>query len=198
MKEFWNERYSNDSFIYGKTPNEYLKIQITDLTRGKILFLGEGEGRNAVYASSLGWQTDAVDYSSTAKDKAIRLAQEFNTTINYEVVDILNYNFKDEFYDAVVMIFLHFDEESRRYVHKKVFETLKTDGVIILEAFEKEQSNRNSGGPKNPDLLYSLEQIVEDFIDFDFIKLTKEEIVLSEGEHHKGTANVIRFVGRKK
>ena len=40
------------------------------------LFLGEGEGRNAVYAAKLGWQVDAVDFSSSAKDKALKLAKE--------------------------------------------------------------------------------------------------------------------------
>ena len=38
---------------------------------GRILLAGEGEGRNAVYAASLGWEVYAFDFSMVAKKKAL-------------------------------------------------------------------------------------------------------------------------------
>ena len=38
IAEFWNDRYSEDGFVYGKTPNEFSKEQIDKLPVGKILF----------------------------------------------------------------------------------------------------------------------------------------------------------------
>ena len=55
MKNFWDERYSIKDYVYGTSPNQFFKEQIEKLEAGKILMLGEGEGRNAVYASRKGW-----------------------------------------------------------------------------------------------------------------------------------------------
>lgn len=48
MKDFWNERYSREEFIYGKQPNEFFKEQLDKLKTGSILLPAEGEGRNAL------------------------------------------------------------------------------------------------------------------------------------------------------
>lgn len=61
MKEFWNRRYREKEFAYGIEPNEFLKEQLAQLPPGRILFPGEGEGRNAVYAAQLGWQVNSFD-----------------------------------------------------------------------------------------------------------------------------------------
>ncbi|MGQ9644743.1 MAG: SAM-dependent methyltransferase, partial [Ignavibacterium sp.] len=52
-KQYWNERFSSEDYIYGTEPNTFLKEQLENLKPGKALFLGEGEGRNAVYAATL-------------------------------------------------------------------------------------------------------------------------------------------------
>ncbi|MGE5438281.1 MAG: SAM-dependent methyltransferase, partial [Bacteroidota bacterium] len=56
---------------------------------------------------------------------------------------------------------------------------------------------KSSGGPKDPALLYSLEDIVNEFTDLDFHQLSKEVIELNEGKYHQGEAVVIRFTGTK-
>lgn len=198
MKETWNARYTGTEFIYGTEPNQFLKHELSKITPGKILFLGEGEGRNAVYAATLGWDVDAVDYSETGKYKAEKLAAENVVRINYLIKDLSTFSPKQNYYDAIVLIYLHLEEELRERVSKKVIEAAKTGGKIILEVFEKEQIKNNSGGPKNAGLLYSLQDVVEDFIDLEFEKLSKDNIVLNEGEGHQGKAAVIRFVGIKK
>ena len=55
MKEFWDTRYAEIDFAYGKTPNTFFKDSIDKLTPGKLLLPADGEGRNAVYAATKGW-----------------------------------------------------------------------------------------------------------------------------------------------
>lgn len=197
MKTPWDKRYSIEEYVYGTEPNKFLKEEIENLKPGKILFLGEGEGRNAVHAASLGWQVYAVDSSSVGKEKALKLAGERGLSINYTIVDLNEYSFQENLYDAVVLIYLHMPEELREKVHAGAVKTLKPGGFLILEAFEKEQINNNSGGPRNTDLLYSLEDIYTDFHELDISKFSKEKILLSEGALHKGEAVVIRYSGKK-
>lgn len=197
MQESWNARYSGAEYIYGIDPNQFLKYELSKIAPGRILFLGEGEGRNAVYAAKLGWDVEAVDYSAAGKAKAEKLASEKNVKINYFVDDLATYTPKENYYNAVVLIYLHLEVELREKVHQNVIASLKPGGKIIFEAFEKDQIKYDSGGPKNEELLYSLEDIVEDFIDLDFEKFSKEKIFLNEGKGHEGEATVIRFVGKK-
>ena len=56
MKEFWNERFSSEEYIYGTEPNLFFKSELDKRTPGDLLMPAEGEGRNAVYAVNL-WVT---------------------------------------------------------------------------------------------------------------------------------------------
>lgn len=197
MKDLWNKRYSAEEYIYGKEPNEFLKQELGKVIPGKILFLGEGEGRNAVYAAKLGWEVDAIDFSEEAQKKALHLADENNVKINYVINDIKEFVPNLNYYDAIGIFYLHLEENLRKLIHKRVVEALKPSGRLILEVFEKEQLKYNSGGPKDESLLYSLEEITEDFIELDFEIFAKDKIYLNEGMAHKGDAVVIRFVGIK-
>ncbi|MFC2135927.1 class I SAM-dependent methyltransferase [Bacteroidota bacterium] len=197
MFNSWDKRYSTEEYVYGTEPNEFFKEEIEKIKPGKVLFLGEGEGRNAVFAASKGWQVDAVDASSGGKEKALKFAAINNVEINYTVADFNNYLFSPDTYDAVVAIYLHLPEELRVRVHTSAVKALKPGGNLILEAFEKEQIKNNSGGPRNEDLLYSLEDIYSDFHELEISKFSKELIHLSEGKLHDGAASVIRYTGTK-
>lgn len=197
MKEMWNTRFANNEFIYGKEPNLFFRNEIEKLSPGKLLLPGEGEGRNGVFAAKLGWAVDAIDWSDSAKNKAEFLAEENKVKINYIINDLSVHNPKANYYDAVGLIFLHMHPELREDIHRKVVNSLKCGGVVVLESYEKEQINNSSGGPKDLDLLYSLEEIFTDFSDLNIISFSKETIELNESPHHQGRAEVIRYVGLK-
>lgn len=197
MQEMWNQRYSEKDFVYGKEPNQFFKEQIEKLIPGKILLLGEGDGRNSVFAAKLGWQVDAFDFSETAKQKALKFAESENVNINYEIADLQTAELKENFYDAVGIIYLHLPEEVRELVNAKAQKSLIKNGFLIFEAYEKDQIKNTSGGPKDVDLLYSLEDIFTDFQDLEIQKFNKENVFLNEGPLHTGTASIIRFTGKK-
>ncbi len=197
MKEKWDKRYSAEEYNYGKEPNSFLKEELPKLSPGKILFIGEGEGRNAVFAAALGWQVDAMDFSEEAKRKAKKLAEEFDVKINYQLGDFSTYTPQENFYDAAGIFFIHQDEELKTKLFQRVINSLKPTGKIIFECFEKEQINFQSGGPQNTELMYSLEEVKKEFSTLEFKKLSKEKVFLMEGKGHYGEAVVIRFVGVK-
>ena len=103
---FWDERYSSNDFVYGTKPNTFFKDELDKLKTGNILLLGEGEGRNAIYAAVKGWNVDAVDFSIIAKEKALKLAEENSVSINYEIIDLSQYKPKANYYDAAAIILL--------------------------------------------------------------------------------------------
>lgn len=114
----WNERYSKDEFAYGEEPNNYLKDQLTKLSVGTILFPAEGERRNAVYAAKLGWAVSAFDISNEGKNKAMKLAEKNNVTIDYKVGELETLDFKSEKFDAIALIYAHFPANIKSLYHK--------------------------------------------------------------------------------
>ena len=195
--EFWDERYSSIGFVYGTEPNIFFKDELDKLKTGNILLLGEGEGRNAVYAAVRGWNVDAVDFSIIAKEKALKLAEENSVGINYEITDLSEYKPKLNYYDTAAIIFLHLNPKIRSGVHLKVVDSLKPGGTLILEVYEKEQLGKDSGGPQNIDMLYSEKELEDDFAKLNIIVLEKKIVNLNESEQHKGEAVVQRLVAVK-
>jgi SAM-dependent methyltransferase len=195
--KFWDERYSTTEFIYGTEPNSFLKNELDKLNPGKILLLGEGEGRNAVYAAQNGWKVDAVDFSTKAKEKALQLALENDVQISYEVVDLSNYKLKQNYYDAIAIIYLHMKPELRNNIHSQVSDSLLSGGELILEVFEKDQLGTSSGGPQSLEMLYSIEELKKDFVHMKIELLEKKYINLDESDHHRGDAVVIRLIAAR-
>lgn len=203
MKDFWDERYRQSDFVYGDQPNVYFAEKLAELAPGKALFPAEGEGRNAVYAATQGFEVEAFDQSEEGKKKAMKLAGKTSVKINYTTVSADTISYEEESFDLLVMVFAHFPETLRRDLHRQFSSLVKKGGKIILEGFSKEHSkfqdeNPNAGGPKHWEMLYDLEELKTDFSDFDFQEVYISETVLNEGAYHQGKASVVRLFGTKK
>ncbi len=197
MNDFWNERYSAEEYAYGESPNEFLKQELPKVKPGKILFPAEGEGRNAVFAATLGWDVNAFDPSTEGKKKAELLAAKHGVQIQYTISDYKNASYPENYFDALVLTFAHMPGEMRETVHRKLSSFLKPGGTLILEGFTKDQINNNTGGPKNIDFLFSEEELKNDFSEFSELNLYETETSLDEGPFHQGTASVIRIIAKK-
>lgn len=203
MLQHWNERYAQIEYAYGELPNSFLKQELDKLTPGTILFPAEGEGRNAVYAASKGWVSKAFDQSIQGKHKANNLAKSIGVDIDYIVEDIYKLPYIDAEFDVIGLVYAHFPADVKSNFHKHLLRFLKPGGTLIFEAFSKDHLNYSShnpkvGGPKDIDMLFSLDEIKSDFEGFDIQILEDVEVELSEGLYHNGIGKVIRFVGTKK
>ena len=197
MKEFWEERYNEEEYSYGLSPNLFFKEQLDQLKPGKLLLPFEGEGRNAVYAASQGWDVVAFDFSPAGKKKAMELAKQQNVTIDYIVSSWESFDFQPETYDVVALIYAHLPSPIRTEFHHKAAQSLKKEGRLILEAFNKNQLGKTSGGPNNLDALFSMEDLRNDFHEVQLAYLNEQQTVLTEGKYHVGLAEVIRLVAVK-
>ena len=203
MKEFWNEKFNTTEYIYGKSPNIYLAEKLKQLQVGKILFAAEGEGRNAVFAARNNWKVEAFDISNVAKEKALEFAEASNVAINYSTQDFLDINYEENSFDTIALIYAHFEKSKRASYFKKVNRLLKSGGYLIVEGFgqkhpDYQEKYPNIGGPKNTDLLFSVEELKEEFTNYNFLELQEVETSLNEGEKHVGKGSVVRMFAQKK
>ena len=198
----WDERYKSEDFAYGKEPNLFFKECLSQYPLGAILMPADGEGRNGVFAARLGWRVTSFDISKEGRSKALQLAEEYQVELDYKVGRLEQLSFETNSFDAVGLIYAHFAEADKPIYHKMLNNYLKPGGLIILEAFGKKHLNlvnqdSKVGGPKELGMLYSKDELLNDFRGFEVLMLTEEEVLLNEGKYHNGKGSVIRFVGRK-
>ena len=197
MKEFWNQRYSQEEYVFGTDPNEFFKSVIDRHKPGKLFVPGAGEGRDAVYAATLGWEVYCIDMSESGKEKALKLAAEKNVRIVYDVMDITAADFSIARFDIIASIFFHLPQIIRIPFHKNVDKWLKTGGMFVVEAFNPLQLPNSSGGPKDIEMLLTSGIIAAELSNLEIIENFEVETVLAEGANHVGKANVLRFIGKK-
>lgn len=196
QQKFWNSKFSGDDFFYGINPNEFIASKI-DLFKNhkKVLCLGEGEGRNAIFFAKNKHEVTALDASDIGLLKLENRAKKENLDIKTICLDLKHWEVNEKF-DVIAASFLHVYKSERELLFKKIEDSLEENAYFIGEFFSTKQLNYNSGGPKDTDLLYT----VQDFeIHFNSCsKNINEEIVfLNEGKGHSGNACVIRVVIQK-
>ncbi|MSN26116.1 MAG: methyltransferase domain-containing protein [Geobacter sp.] len=190
----WDERYSEPGYTYGKTPNAFLVSVVDKLPQGKILMLAEGEGRNAVYLASLGYQVTAVDGSAVGLGKAAELAAERGVKITTAVADLGEFRIEEGQWDGIVSCYCHLPSAIRIPLHRAVVQGLKPGGVFVLEGFSKEQMDYDTGGPKVPDMLLALDELKRELVGLEFSHSLKLVRDVKEGRGHTGLASVVQLL----
>ena len=196
QQEFWNNKFSQADYFYGLNPNRFLASQINLLkNHKKLLCLGEGEGRNAIFFAKNGFEVSAIDASNLGLEKLQNRAIEEKLDIKTICMDLNDWEVTKK-YDVIVASYLHMYKNEREKLFQKIEDSLNPNGYFIAEFFSTKQLSYKSGGPKDLDLLYT----IEDFSNhFNLCKknITEEIVTLDEGIGHQGEACVIRVVVQK-
>jgi cyclopropane fatty-acyl-phospholipid synthase-like methyltransferase len=196
QQEFWNGKFSKADYFYGTKANEFLVLNISLLkNHKKLLCLGEGEGRNAIFFAQNDFEVGAIDASNLGLEKLENRAKKEKLDIKTICMDLNDWIVLEK-YDVIVASYLHMFRNEREELFKKIENSLNSNGYFVGEFFSTKQLEFSSGGPKDLDLLYT----IEDFSNyFNLCKknITEEIVVLDEGIGHQGEACVIRVVIQK-
>ncbi|MEJ2744051.1 MAG: class I SAM-dependent methyltransferase [Gammaproteobacteria bacterium] len=196
-KSFWNKRYSGTNYLYGTQPNSFMAEHYNLLT-GPVLSLSEGEGRNAVFLASHGLDVLGVDISLVALEKAKSLAKSHGVEIRTVLADLAIYEPEENQFGSVVSIYAHLPSAVRNRLYPLIERSLKPGGIIILEAYSESQLSRDTGGPKDADMLMTVDKLNQEFTNLEPVLLREVEREVSEGEGHSGMASVVQFIARRK
>jgi cyclopropane fatty-acyl-phospholipid synthase-like methyltransferase len=192
----WNERYATDDYVYGTEPNTFLAERVQRLA-SPVLSLCEGEGRNAVFLASLGLDVFGVDGSEVGLAKAQKLAAARGVKIRTQMTDLANFTPAENTFGAVISIFAHLPGALRRQLYPLVERSLQPGGILLLEAYTPAQLARNTGGPKDPDMLMTAAGLRREFPGCEIILAQEIDREVIEGRHHSGLASVVQLIARK-
>jgi len=113
-----DQKYSGQEFYWGKTPSAMCD-KIIEIIRPspdyhpKLLDLGCGEGRNAVYFAKHGFDVFGLDASLPGLEKTKRYAEEIGVEVKTIHADIIDYELRD-IYDVI------FSTGTLHYLPRKV------------------------------------------------------------------------------
>jgi SAM-dependent methyltransferase len=197
--ERWEARFSEPGYLFGTEPNAFLKSKAGLLKPGqKVLSIADGEGRNGVFLAGLGLDVLAIDISPTALAKSQALAKERGVTLRTELADLETWPWPVEAFDVVVGIFFQFLPPGlRQRVFESIKRALKPGGLLLIEGYGLGQLKYNTGGPSEPERLYTRPMLQDAFAGLASLEIEEYDSALSEGDRHVGMSALIDLVGRK-
>lgn len=195
---FWDQQFSAEGFKYGTAPNAFLVSQAHRWAAASdVLVPGDGEGRNSVWLAQQGHRVTAMDSSAVGLAKTQALAGERGVALRTVQDDLATWAPPPASADAVVLTYVHLPSAIRADAHHRLAAALRPGGVLLLEAFHPRQLPLASGGPKDEDMLYTLDRLRADFAGLEELLAEETDAVLDEGPGHCGRAHVTRWIGRR-
>ncbi len=195
----WDERYAGEDYHFGTEPNAFLVSQRGLLKRGmSCLAVADGEGRNGVWLAEQGLDVLSVDASPVALEKAKKLAQQRGVAVRFEQADLMQWDFGEDCFDAVVGIFIQFAPPGmREEMFERIKHCLKPGGLLLLQGYTPRQLAYKTGGPSQAENLYTEAMLRAAFAGMAILHLREHDSIIHEGTGHNGLSALIDLVARK-
>lgn len=192
----WNARYAQPSLLFGEEPSTFLRREARRLAPGgRVLCVADGECRNGIWLAEQGYDVVAFDSSSVAIEKARQWAGRRGAKLNFHVEGVDNWDWQPAAFDVAVAIFVQFaDPETRRRLFTNMWMTLKQNGLLLIQGYTPKQLEFRTGGPSNPEHLYTEPLLRELLPEADWLMVREYEDDLHEGSSHSGRSALIEAV----
>lgn len=166
-EKFWDDRYSAAELVWSAGPNVFVEHTTASLPPGRMVDVAGGEGRNALWLASRGWDATLVDFSQVALDRARTLwAQrtpgDTSGRLETRHVDLLvdDVGFRD--FDLVVVCYLQLPQAQRRLALQSAARAVGPNGTLVVVAHHSDNLTEGVGGPQDPAVLYTPDDVVSD------------------------------------
>lgn len=176
-REHWNRKYVEAESLWSTTPNRFLVAETSHLEPGRALDLACGEGRNARWLATCGWTVTGIDFSDVAIARARELAARAHLAIEFVCTDLLDYEPEPDGFDLVLVLYLQIPAIERRVVLERAAAALRAGGTFLLVGHDLTNVTDGVGGPSDPDLLYTPDDIVAEL---GALEIEKAERVLRD------------------
>jgi SAM-dependent methyltransferase len=188
----WDQRYAASELVWSAAPNQFVASELADLPPGRALDVATGEGRNAIWLADRGWDVTAVDFSLVGLDKARTLQTRHergrDMHISWVHADVLEYDADSRAFDLVLIAYLQLPADQRRAALRRAFDALVEGGTFFLVAHDSTNLTGGTGGPQDPSVLLTAEEVLGD-LDGERFEVERAERVARQVEpddEHRG------------
>jgi SAM-dependent methyltransferase len=157
----WNARYDTAELVWKGEPNQFLPPEVEGLAPGSALDLACGEGRNAVWLATQGWEVTGVDFAGVGLSKAERLAADHDVSVTWVTADVLTWE-PPRSYDLVAVFYLQLAADERRRALATATRALAPGGTFLLVCHDLLNLSEGHGGPQDASVLTTAEGVLDD------------------------------------
>jgi SAM-dependent methyltransferase len=178
----WNDRYSGRELVWAAAPNQFLSAEAGAMAPGRALDLGCGEGRNAVWLAEQGWEVTAVDFSEVAIAKGREMAAVRGVQVSWLAGDLNSYEPQVAGFDLVIALYIHIPPEQLHAMLTKAAAAVCPGGTLLIVGHDLTNLEHGYGGPQDPRLLYTPENITGVLQDLELVKAERVRRVVEKEE----------------
>ncbi|MET1060367.1 MAG: methyltransferase domain-containing protein [Nocardioides sp.] len=159
----WNARYAGTDLVWSATPNQFVAAELASLAPGRAVDLAAGEGRNALWLAAQGWEVTAVDFAAAGLEKGRSVAETLDLArpVTWQCADVLTWTAETP-YDLAVLAYLQLPAAERREAARRAVAALRPGGTFFLVAHDSSNLTEGVGGPQEPAVLMTAEDVVAD------------------------------------
>jgi len=137
----YNSKYSDNNYYWGLEPNhscyEVMKV-LPPIKPYKLLDIGCGEGKDAVFFAKNGYDVTAIDLSETGIEKTKELAKANNVHVNAFVTNINEFNPKENYDIVFSSSVLHLVQKNvRDYLLNSLISHTNNGGIHMIQVHVK-------------------------------------------------------------
>jgi 2-polyprenyl-3-methyl-5-hydroxy-6-metoxy-1,4-benzoquinol methylase len=162
QREDWDRKYAEVENLWAVKPNRFLVAEVSELRPGRALDLACGEGQNAIWLASLGWDVLGVDFSEVAIAKGRARAERDGVGVDFVCDDLRAFEPELDAFDLVLFLYVHIPADQRRAVLAKAAAALAPDGTLVFVGHDLTNMTDGVGGPSDPALLCTPDDIAEE------------------------------------
>ena len=201
----WDERYAGTDLVWSSGPNHFVETEVARLPPGRAVDLAAGEGRNAIWLAEQGWEVTAVDFSVAGLDKGRRLLAAHERARDLRVVwvhhDVLTWDPGPVGHDLALLAYLQLPAEERRAAVRVAFSALAPGGHLVVVAHDSTNLAEGTGGPQDPSVLYTAEEVLGDLDGerFEVVRAERVDRVVpapepdGPGDDHRGEPDRVAY-----
>ncbi len=188
----WDQRYAGAEMVWSVGPNQFVEQELGGLRPGRAVDLAAGEGRNAIWLAEQGWEVTAVDFSTAGLDRG-RERQERHPRgrdlhIDWVCDDVLTWAPGPVGHDLAVLAYLQLPADEVHDAVRRAFGALVPGGTFFLVAHDSTNLTDGTGGPQDPAVLYTAEDVLAalDGERFEVERAERVARVVPAGDEHRG------------
>jgi SAM-dependent methyltransferase len=182
--EAWNERYRESDLVWSTGPNQFVESELSDLPPGRAVDLAAGEGRNAIWLARRGWQVTAVAFAQAGLDKGRAIAGDLPVTWVCADATTWTPGPGEPAYDVCVLAYLQLAATERRAAVRHGYAALGVGGTFLLVAHDSTNLAEGTGGPQDPAVLMTAEDVLADLGGETFEVQRAERVARVVGDGH--------------
>jgi SAM-dependent methyltransferase len=139
----WDARYSErDGAMWSGQPNGRLVAEIADLTPGRVLDVGCGEGADAIWLARRGWSVTAIDISDVAVGPAREAAERAGVAVEWVCGDALLTPFPASSFDLGSMQYPALPKAAGRAALRALLDTVRPGGLLLAVYHDLDEDHR--------------------------------------------------------